>query len=71
MQITIGLEDKLLHNVLMLQRVEEGKEGNYTRVEGAVSALRYNISDRILTLVMVEVDRQNWKKPIIHTYDKK
>lgn len=71
MEVTIWLQKKLLHDMLMLERVEEGKEWNYTRVEEIVSALRYKISDRILTLVMLEVDKQIGKKPVLHTYSRK
>lgn len=60
-----------MHDMLMLQRVEEGKEGNYTRVEPIVNALRYKIMDRVSTLIMAEIDAERGKKPILHTYERK
>lgn len=71
MEVTIWLEWQLLKDMLMLERVEEGKEWNYTRIEPSVNALRYKIIDRVLTLVMLEVDKQMGKKPVLHTYDRK
>lgn len=51
--------------------VEQGKVGNYTNVEPVVNACRYSTADKVMTLVMDDINYQLGNKPILHTYSKK
>lgn len=71
MQVVINIPDSTLNDILGLQMVEQGKVGNYTKVEPIVNACRYAVADKVMTLVLDDINYQLGNKRILHTYDKK
>ena len=71
MQVMIHISDALVHDILSLQEVEQGKIGNYINVESLVNACRYKVADNLLTLVMADINSQIGEKPVLHTYQQK
>jgi hypothetical protein len=71
MQVLINISDNTVKDLITLQEVERGHIGNYTRVEGIVNACRYTVADKIMTLVMDDLNHQLGVKPVLHTYDRK
>jgi hypothetical protein len=71
MQVLINISDNTVKDLITLQEVERGRVGNYTRVEPIVDACRYSIADKIMTLIMDDLNYQLGVKPVLHTYDKK
>lgn len=71
MQVMVNLPDILINDILRLQQVEQGKVGNYTRLEDLVDTCRYDVADKVMTLVLSDINYQLGNKPILHTYSKK
>jgi hypothetical protein len=71
MKATIEISTALLQDILMLQRVERGYEGNYTRLECIVDPLRYKVADRVATLVIASINESLGIKPVLHNYQSK
>lgn len=71
MQVMINLSENVLTEILWLQMVEKGRVGNYTRVEDVVNACRYDVADKVMTLVLDDINYQLGNKKILHTYEKK
>jgi hypothetical protein len=67
----VNLPDILVRDLLGIQQVEQGKVGNYTNVESMVNACRYDVADKVMTLVMDDINYQLGIKPVLHTYSKK
>lgn len=71
MQVMINLSESTVTDILWLQMVEQWKVGNYTRLEDVVNACRYDVADKVMTLVMDDINYQLGNKPILHSYSQK
>jgi hypothetical protein len=71
MQVMVNIPDILVRDILGLQQVEQGKVGNYTRLESIVNACRYDVADKVMTLVLSDINYQLGNKPILHNYSRK
>lgn len=71
MQVMINISDALVHDILSLQEVEQGKISNYINVESLVNACRYTVADNLLTLVMADINYQIGKKPVLNSYQQR
>jgi hypothetical protein len=71
MQVMVNIPDILVRDILGLQQVEQGKVGNYTRLESIVNACRYDVSDKVMTLVLSDINYQLGNNPILHNYSRK
>ena len=55
--ITIHLSPLLLKELLTEQSIEAWRVGNYIRIEDRVNNLRYQVSDQVMTLIMIEIQK--------------
>jgi len=62
----IPISDWVIQEVLKLQAVEEGRLGNYTKVDERIDKFRSHVSDLVMWAVMVEIHRlQKYQLPYI------
>jgi hypothetical protein len=62
----IPISDWVIQEVLKLQAVEEGRLGNYTKVDEQLDKFRYRANDLLMWAVMAEIHRlQKYQLPYI------
>lgn len=69
--INIPLSDEVVREVLKLQAIEEGRQGNYTNVDERVDKLRYRVADLVMGSVMRKIHELQANPRIWNSTDSK
>jgi hypothetical protein len=56
--LNIDLSDESVTGLLKLQALYEWRNWNYIRIEDKVDMLRYRITDRVMTEIMLQIEQQ-------------
>lgn len=60
----VEISNWVIKEVLKLQAVEEGRVGNYTKIDERIDKFRYRVSDLVISSVIKEIHKQqNYKLP--------
>ena len=64
----INLSEYSTTELLKLQALYSGRNGNYSRIENRVEMARYRVWDRVMTEIMKQIEGQQWQLKL--TYNK-
>jgi len=64
--MNITISDQVLKDLLKMQAIEEWRVWNYTRVDTRIDNYRYDIADKIMTIVMKEIKEAQGRKRITY-----
>lgn len=64
--LQIPISNKLLQEVLIVQGIDEGRVGNYIRIEDRINNIRYHVTEQVMTLVDAEVRKMQGRKTLTY-----